>query len=153
MTFVSTSATTGLLVYSVNGVVVHKSVERQPLLMDDYSGAYAAIHVGTAAGCVNPSENGEFATRPTMQFSQSGSAMTTTWLRGNGDLCNYSGTYWQMGRLGSLLADYTCQSGEAGTSTFSEMTTSIGTFKARLWTYSSTNGCTTTGRVTGITTQ
>ena len=52
--------------------------------------------------------------------------------------------------MGTLTADYSCTSGETGTATYSEMTASIGIFRARLQTHSSTLGCTTTGRVSGV---
>ena len=57
MTFVLTTVTSGQLRYSVDGVVVTKAVQRQPLTLDNYSGNYTATVTATTSGCINPADN------------------------------------------------------------------------------------------------
>lgn len=150
MTFVPTSVSTGLVTYSVDGVVVNKSVRRETLRQDDYSGTYTATDTRTGSGCLDAANNGTRTTAATIQFAPNGSSMSAVWTLPNSNVCTHTGTYSQLGRMGTLVADYSCTSGETGTATYSEMTVSLGIFKARLDTHSATLGCTTTGRVAGV---
>ncbi len=150
MTFVPTSVTTGLVTYTVDGVVVNKSVLREALTQDDYSGSYTATDTRTSTGCLDAANNGTRTTAATIQFTQNGPSMSAVWTLPNSNVCTHTGTFAQQGRMGTLSADYSCTSGETGTATYSEMTASIGIFRARLQTHSATLGCTTTGRVSGV---
>jgi len=150
MTFVLTTADTGLLTYTVDGVTVNKEVQRQPLTLDDYSGEYVATDTRVTTGCLDAANNGTFTFPATVEFTHSGQAMSAEWTLGNAGVCTHTGTYSQLGRMGTFVADYTCTSGEVGTATWTEMTSSLGIFKARLQTHSTNLGCTTTGRVLGV---
>jgi hypothetical protein len=150
MTFVLTSATTGQITYSVDGVVVDKAVERTPITLDDHSGNYRAVDARTATGCLDNANNGASVNTATIQITQAGPTMSAVWTLANADVCTHTGTYAQAGRMGTFAASYTCTSGEVGTAAYSEMTSSFGVLRARLETHSTTLGCTTKGRLSGV---
>jgi len=55
MTWSSADGTTGALTYTVRGMTVTKSVERQVLVLDDFSGRYAAA-LSQINSCTGPKE-------------------------------------------------------------------------------------------------
>ena len=76
MTFVLTSVSTGQLTYSVDGVVVNKSVQRQPLTLDNYNGTYVAYLTQTISGCNNPENNGKLTDARAISITQNGSRLS-----------------------------------------------------------------------------
>ena len=150
MTFVLTSVTTGQLHYSVNGVVVDKTVERQPLTVDNFSGNYLAGLTQTVTGCLNPAKDGIFSLPGPVDVTQNGSAMVVTATNPGGGTCTLSGPYSQLGRMGQVQGPYTCTSGEVGTATMYAMSLVPRMFTARLQYQSSNFGCTTSGEVVAV---
>jgi hypothetical protein len=151
MTFTLTSATTGQLNYTVDGVAVAKSVQRQPLTLDDYNGTYIAVVIQTNSGCYDPADNGEGGGALLIDISQNATAMT---MRTEDPLventCTVSGTYAQAGRMGRFAGSYSCSTGDSGTATFAEMTNSTQQFSAKATLTSALFGCVMSMRMTAI---
>ena len=95
------------LTYSVDGTVVNKALTRQTFRLNELTASYAGVIRQTAAGCVNPANNGtlENIVGVSIANSDTNFAMTTN---GNGLVCNYAGNYRQGGRMGSSTGTYTC---------------------------------------------
>jgi hypothetical protein len=150
MTFVLTSVSTGQLNYSVDGVVVNKSVQRQPLTFDNYNGEYVTTLTQTSAGCSFPGDNGSFTSGLTVKIAQSGQSMTVDTKYADGSSCSFNGTYSQLGRMGQNSGSYACTWGEVGTMTFFEMNNVPYMFTARMQASSSNNGCNTEAELSGV---
>ncbi len=150
MTFVLTTVTTGQLTYSVDGVVVSKSVQRQPLRLDDYAGSYTAVATQTVAGCNNASDNGTFTGALTVEIAQNGPSMSVNAIHADGSACLYSGAYSQLGRMGQVSGTYACTWGEIGTATIFEMSNVPFMFTARLQSQSTNMGCTVEAELSGV---
>ncbi len=96
------------LSYSVDGVVVNKSLTRQTFRNNDLTGTYAGVFRQTAAGCSNAANNAttETVVGVAINNTATGFAMSTN--SASGAVCNYSGNYRQSGRMGSSTGTYTC---------------------------------------------
>ena len=147
MTWVKGPAGPGTLTYSVNGVNVTKSLTRQPIRDDNYTGTYTVgIHFVQTA-CSNPSKNGTMDGTDTMAVAQNGTAISVTLIT-NG--CIYAGTYTQSGQFGSSSGNYTCTNGDAGTFDTSNMiVTPVGAVM-RVSGTSTKNGCQAVGQIGGV---
>jgi hypothetical protein len=150
MTFTLLTVGTGQLQYTIDGVAVTKQVIRQTLKADNYNGAYVVATNLTQSGCFNPANNvsgtGAFA----ISVSQTSTAMSMVWQFATNDVCTYSGTFSQSGKMGRFSGPYSCTTGEIGNMTFFEMTNRIGMLSGRIQGTSTTLGCTYTGRFTGL---
>lgn len=150
MTFVLTSVNTGLLTYSINGTTVNKSLQRQPLTLDDYNGTFAGVITLTATNCTDPANNNPGTTgNVIVTTTQTGTTMSQEWNLGNAT-CTYNGTYSQLGRMGTFTSTWTCSSGAAGTMTMFQMTNEPGMFMGRVAIANSGNGCNINGDVVGV---
>jgi hypothetical protein len=151
MTFTLTSSSTGQLNYTVDGVPVAKSVQRQPLTLDNYNGLYVAMLLQTNSGCYDPANNGEGVGALVLEISQDATAMT---VRTEDPLsettCNVTGTYSQAGRMGKFVGSYSCSTGDSGAATFTEMTNTTQQFNARMTLTSSLFGCVMSMRTTAL---
>ena len=76
ITFTPTSVDSGVLASTINGVTVTRTIQRQPLTLDNYNGVYGAVLTQTTTGCNNAASNGSGITAIAVQVSQNGSAMT-----------------------------------------------------------------------------
>ncbi len=150
MTFVLTTVSTGQLTYSVDGVVVNKTVQRQPLTFDNYAGNYIAVATQTVTGCSNPADNGTFSGSVAIGITQSGQAMTLVTTNVNDSSCSYTGAYSQLGRMGQTSGTYACTWGEVGTVTIFEMNNVPFMFTARMQSQSTNMGCATAAELTGV---
>jgi len=150
MTFVLNTVTTGQLTYSVDDVVVNKSVQRQPLTLDNYSGTYVAYLTQTISGCNNPTINRKLTDPRAISITQNGNAAVVVTTANNGSVCTINGTFTQLGRMGQVQGTYTCSSGEVGTAVLFEMNNVPYMFTARLQSQSSNFGCTSSGELAGV---
>jgi hypothetical protein len=147
MTWQKSSGEAGALTYSVNGVNVTKSLTRQPIRNDDYTGSYTVgVHTVSTA-CSNPARNGAFDIADTMTVSQNGSTISIA-LMAIG--CTYSGTYSQSGQFGNISGTYSCTSGDVGTFATDHM--SVAPFGAmmRVSGSSTSTGCLSVGQIGGV---
>jgi hypothetical protein len=151
MTFVLQGANDGALTYSVDGDFVSRSVQRQPLTLDNYAGGYFVGYADSVTGCLDPSRNHGRDTKNEMEMviQQTGTVMvinfgTTT------DACTHAGTYAQLGRMGKASGNYTCTSGDSGTSEFFEMNNRPNMISGRFSWSSAKLGCVTSGEFAGV---
>lgn len=149
MTFVLTTVTSGQLTYSVDGVVVTKAVQRQPLTLDNYSGNYAGTVTATTSGCISPADNGTGTFPINMGITQNGQSMSMV-LAVNGGSCSFVGTYSQLGRMGQASGTTTCADGSVSSATFFEMSNVPYMFTARLQTFTPADGCGEVGEIAGV---
>ena len=150
MTFVLTSVNTGLLTYSINGITVNKSLQRQPLTLDNYSGTFAGVLTLAATNCTDPANNNPGTTgNVVVTTTQNGPTMSQSWNLGN-TTCTYNGTYSQLGRMGTFNSTWTCAAGGSGTMTMFQMTNQPGMFMGRFIIANTGNGCTINGELVGL---
>jgi len=122
VTFQLTSATTARLTYTVDGAQVTKNVVRQTWRLNDLSGQYIGALAGTFSQCKNAATNGFTLEYATVAITQQGSSIEMAMENSDGNgRCDYSGTYTQGGRLGSISGNYTCSGGNVGTFTASNV--------------------------------
>jgi hypothetical protein len=151
ITFVLTGVNTGQLAYSVDGALVSKSVQRQPLMLDDYNGIYVVVTVATYTGCFNPQRNGTFGSAALLEVTQGGASMSVLWGYVDGTVCEHTGSYSQFGHMGRFDATYNCSTGESGTAVYSEMSNRVAIFNARLQGQSPGTGCHVSMLMTALT--
>lgn len=102
MSFTPTSASDGVLSYSVNGVSLTKHIQRATFRYDDYSGTYIGVLAFATDGCANPTDLGMFNNRIEFNITQSGTALSmVSQQQGAAAVCTSSGTYGQDGQFGN----------------------------------------------------
>ena len=147
MTWQKQSGDPGTLTYSVNNVTVTKSLVRQPIRNDDYSGTYTVgLHL-VATACTNPANNGTFDAAVNMTVAQNGTAITLTLVELG---CTYTGTYSQNGQFGSSSGSFSCTGGDAGTFATSNMIVTPVGMVARVSGSSTSTGCQNVGQIGGV---
>ena len=149
MSFISPSLSTSTLAYTVSGVEVIKTIERQTLANEDFNGAYAVVlgqQAGTGTGCLAVDKFD--ATPAAVQISQSGSSATVIVATAS-DSCTHTGSYQQAGHFGTIAGTFTCTSGASGSFGFFEMVRTHADFRART-TITRAGGCTIKGRMVGL---
>ncbi|MFO1284464.1 MAG: hypothetical protein U1F51_18745 [Burkholderiales bacterium] len=114
MTFTLTGPETGVLVYDVGGVVVTKSLNRQPLALEDNSGEYEVLtEFDTFAGpnCgVDNTPPVKVARLSIDQAADVARLVFVGWAPGIADVCLVDpATYTQAGRFGNYLGTLQCE--------------------------------------------
>jgi hypothetical protein len=152
MTLTISTINSGQITYSVDGVTVSKTIQRQPLTLDNYTGSYSAIFAATVTGCTSTANNGSRNSPVTVNITQIGNSMSMAWAFADGNSCASSGgAYSQLGRKGLLLnANYSCNTGEVGTLILAEMNAVPNMFTTRMRASSSNIGCVTDGEMAGV---
>jgi len=147
MTWQKSSGEPGTLTYSVNGVNVTKTLTRQPIRNDDYTGSYTVgIHF-ISTGCSNPARNGATDGADTATVAQNGAAISVTLVAIG---CTYSGTYTQSGQFGGISGRFSCANGDVGTfGTANMIVTPVGMLM-RISGSNSRNGCQSVGQLGGV---
>ena len=92
-----------------------------------YAGGYS-IHL---TGCVPSTLNGIQEVAGLLSVNQIGASVTIA-ATTIGASCNFSGTYTQMGKLGTVDGNYSCTDGANGIFQILEMTPSVSGFTARV---------------------
>lgn len=150
LTWRPTSVSFGALAYSVDGVFVNKNLTRQLLVYDDFNGAYRGGTHEDLSGCFNPASIGSIEQNTTLNITQSGAAVTVSGAFGTGGFCIYNGALSQAGQMGQVDGSYSCNSGDSGSFTISEMQVTISGVTARLTADSSPSGCHVSGWLGGM---
>jgi hypothetical protein len=119
------------LTYSVDGVPVTKSVQRQTWASENYTGSYAGGFSVRLSGCVPSSLNGIEEEIGLVSVSHVGNSLSLT-VSVPGESCSFTGTYTQYGKLGQVVGNYTCTTGINGTFTAYDLTPTISGFTARV---------------------
>jgi hypothetical protein len=149
MTFVLNSTVTGQLTYSIDGVVVARAVERQPLTLDDYNGTYNAYVTMNYTGCINPALDGDRTKAVNITVVQTGTSMSQIWATG-ATTCVHNGTYAQYGRAGSFNSTGSCSDGSTAAMSLYRMSNEPYMFMARYQADSSSTGCHEDGEIVGV---
>jgi len=150
LTFTRLSSDSATLQYSVDGVAVSKTVVRQLLRYDNYSGTYVTTVFLVASHCSSfPADRA-----PTGSFlitvDQTENTMTLSGAFAHPSACTYTGTYVQAGRVGALGAAYTCADGDKGNMNFFDLTRRPGMIAGRLSGHSDSDSCDYSGAFTGL---
>ena len=151
MTWTPADAISGTLVYSVNGVPVTKSIVREFITFDDFSGTYQGGIQLTQAGCTDPSKNGTFDDFANVTITQSSSqtlglALTTAT---TGVSCTFQGPLTQAGHFGAASGTFVCN-GKTTTGSLYNMVVGPDSIVAHFKSSDPTNGCNSTGAVAGV---
>jgi len=147
MTWVKGGGEPGTLTYSVNNVNVTKTLSRQPIRNDDYTGPYTVGLHFVVTACSNSSKNGTVDGTDTMTVAQNGTAFTATLVTVG---CTYSGTYSQSGQFGSSSGTYSCTNGDMGTFATDHMTVAPFGVVMRVSSSSTKNACQSAGQIGGV---
>jgi hypothetical protein len=138
-----------VLTYSINGVQVVKTIQRQNLVSLNFSGQYSGTFSQTGTGLICNASTTIPATPASVSISHTSSAMTVV-IQTSSDTCTLPGAYTQGGHFGHLSGAYTCASGDGGTFSLIEMAVSQYDFRARTQ-FNSNSGCVIKGYVDGLT--
>ncbi len=131
VTFALSSLNQATLTYTVDGVTVTKSVQRQTWANENFTGTYAGGYSIRATGC-NPSYlNGIQETAGILTVNQNGSSISMVASTGSAT-CSFGGAYSQAGKLGEIQGTYSCTDGTAGPFSAIEMTPTVSGFTARV---------------------
>jgi hypothetical protein len=150
MTFTLQTAGTGALTYSVDGVQVTKEVQRETLVLDDYTGNYFSSVKFQSSGCSDPTRDGVMVGAVSMGVNQTTTNMSMVWAFNSGNVCTYSGAYGQAGHLGTFVGNFSCTNNDAGQMVFYEMRHRPGTISGQLSGSGSNTGCQYSGNFSGI---
>ena len=150
MTWTASSVTNGTLTYSVDGVVITKSLQRYLIRYDNFAGHYAGGVHRTISGCFNPALNGTVEFPALVYVAQNGLGITVQEIDSGGS-CTYTGALQQAGQMGSAQGTYFCSDGTTGNFTFFEMQVNISGLTGRFAVTSpQAPGCQSTGWFGGV---
>jgi hypothetical protein len=148
MTWTPTDATSGTLVYSVNGVPVTKSIVREFIALDDFSGSYQGGIQLTQSGCADQSKNGTFDDFTNVTITQNGQSLGLTITTTTGLACTFQGALTQAGKFGTAEGTFVCN-GKTSPGGLMNMVVSPRSIVTDFSSTDSSNGCRSTGVVAG----
>ena len=146
--FDATSTDTATMTYSVDGVVVTKSVERQLWTYEDFSGSYYGGMVYDQNSCVNAASNGHVEELGPFQIDHPANNTFTLALQSNFGNCTIVGNYSQLGHMGTVDANYSCTYGISGTMTLYELERTGAGMTGRF--VADNNACSASGTLGGV---
>jgi len=151
-TFVATSATTGALSYTVDGVTITKTIERITLAPLSVAGLYIGGVSGRRSGC---SPSGAFIETKQVEILHStltGEIRIDQISTSSGALvCRMQGTAVQTGKLLSIAnASYSCTDGWNAPARVFNLRPTPGGFEAQ-WFSDAGGGCSESGQLSGVT--
>lgn len=149
MTWTPADAISGTLVYSVNGVSVSKSIVREFITFDDFSGTYMGGIHDSVTGCTDPSKNVTLEDFANVTITQSGQSLgltlaTTT----TGIMCTFQGTLTQAGRFGASNGTFSCN-GKTTPGNLLNVVVGPDSIVAHFTDTNSGNGCASSGYFAG----
>jgi len=119
------------LIYTVDGVSVTKTVQRQTWTLENLTGEYLGGYSVTNTNCTALTLNGVEETVGVLSVAQNGTAISMTAATSVAS-CTYGGAYSQAGKLGQVNGSYTCTNGVQGSFVLVEMTPTISGFTGRI---------------------
>ncbi len=131
VSFAVTGLNQATLTYTVDGVTVTKTVERQTWANENYTGNYLGGYSFRDVNCNPSSLNGIEEAGGLMTVTQNGSSLTIA-LATAGGSCTFAGNYSQTGKLGQVSGNFSCATGAQGPFTMFEMTPTVSGFTGRL---------------------
>lgn len=128
--FASDNLITAALSYTIDGVLVAKSLSRLTLRNLDFSGPYAGSILYVTENCISPSLNGRTVvdSGPMTITQAPGSLMIVA--RGANSTCTVSGNYLQIGSWGNAGGNHSCSDGTSGPFTVFAMQRTVAGFTA-----------------------
>lgn len=135
--------------YTVDGVKVTKTVQHQPLTVDDYSNNYRGTNAYRVIYCTDTTKNIKSNSSGPIAISQTASGASVV-VPVNGGTCRIEGKYTQAGRVGQIRGPYTCTNGASGEGYLYDMTSRPYMFNAGVLLVAAAGGCMTTGDVVGV---
>ncbi|MFO1284392.1 MAG: hypothetical protein U1F51_18380 [Burkholderiales bacterium] len=149
MTFTGTGVATGNLTYNVGAVNVAKSLNRQPLALENNAGTYFLTDTySCSGGACSPSSSGDESGTLTIAQTGTSSTFTIDW---GFTVCTFPLTYSQAGRIGQYAGTMSCTSGVTGTANFFDVHNRVKMVTGR-YTISNSIGCSCPGRFAAIST-
>jgi hypothetical protein len=149
MSFAPDKIGTGTLEYTVNGVQVSKSIERQFLAFEDIRGVYAGIASYRGDG-LPPCTPNDVANAVATTWTVTGVRQSVKFVaQTTSDTCTYAGPYTQTGRFGQVRGSYACASGAKGDFSFYEMGRDFYAIRARTL-VQLPSGCIVNGYIVGM---
>jgi hypothetical protein len=119
------------LTYSVDGVSVTKTVQRQTWASEDYSGTYIGGYSFRDSSCSGGGTEGVEEAGGALTITQTGTAMTL--MLNTGALsCNFSGTYNQTGKIGTVAGSFTCSNNAQGPFVLYDLSPTLSGFTGRV---------------------
>lgn len=141
------TAQVGTLSYSVDGVAVAKTVERQTFRENNLTGNYLGAEIGSSTGC--SSGTGAFENKAALTINHSGDNVSILSTLSDTLSCTYSGIYAQAGRMGQIQGSVSCTNGAQGAFSALEVEAGyLGFLAGYIVDYG--NGCIETGRIGGM---
>ena len=147
--FAAAEVSGGVVVYSVDGVNVTKTVRRQTWAAESLGGTYMGATIGTYAGC-GAARNGNIESPITLTIGHDGGPGLTMREQGPNYTCNYTGAYTQEGRMGRIVGNGTCSDGTTQSFSASEVQSGIQAVSFRFGSAFTGGSCTFVGRMGGI---
>jgi hypothetical protein len=148
MAFDASSTDFATLSYSVDGVAVTKSIQRQLWAYEDFTGSYYGGLVYDQTACASPIDNGHVEELGAFQINHPADNTFSLALQSNFGNCTVTGQYSQLGHMGTVNANYSCTYGISGTMLLYELertgTGMTGRFTAQ------NNACTVSGTLGGV---
>ena len=136
------------LTYWVDGVRVSKSIQRQLWTYEDFSGSYYGGFVYDQTSCANGANNGHFEEFGAFQINHPVDNTFTLALQSNFGNCSINGNYNQLGHMGSVDANYSCDYGINGTMTLVELERTASGMTGRF--VANHNACNVSGTLGGV---
>jgi hypothetical protein len=146
--FAASAISVGAISYTVDGVSVTKSVQRQTWRNENINGNYIGGVAGDYSNC-GAARNGYIDNNVTLVIGHDGGSTVTMREQGSNYSCNYTGGYTQAGRMGTIQGNATCSDGTNQGFIATEVQASIQGITMRLGSQFS-NGCVFTGRMGGV---
>jgi hypothetical protein len=111
VTFDATTGNTGTLSYTVNGVNVVKSVQRQTWRTDNLAGQYRGGTIGTFTNCNGATTPSNIDNPVTLTVTQVATSITISEIGtqdGAAYSCRYTGSLTQNGKMGTITGTELC---------------------------------------------
>ena len=136
------------LTYSVDGVVVTKSVQRQLWAYENFTGSYYGGLVYDQSHCSSSADNGHVEEFGGFTVDHAADNTFTLSLASNYGNCTITGNYSQLGHMGSVDANYACSYGINGTMTLYELERTSAGMTGRF--VGQNNACQVAGTLGGV---
>ena len=108
-TTLSANVSAATLTYSIDGVSVTKSIQRQTFRNNSFSGTYLGVFTAARTGCANPANNGTSQAVQALNITMTASTFTMRGVDANSNqICTYNGNYTQTGRMGRSTGTFSC---------------------------------------------
>jgi hypothetical protein len=146
--FEASSTDFATLTYSVDGIVVTKSIERQLWAYENFTGSYYGGLVYDQSQCTSSANNGHVEEFGAFSIDHAADNTFTLSLASNFGNCTVTGLYSQLGHMGSVDANYACSYGINGTMTLYELERTSSGMTGRF--VGQNNACQVAGTLGGV---